>query len=200
MSVHASAGNGCAWCCCKSLCFPRQPCNPSMAMVDSSRHAQHCWHGLLHHLPHDSATHKATTLPFPPPPPQGVRAAGGAGLLVADPPWENASARRAAAYASMSPGQLEQLPLGDLLRQVRGGHRQVRWSREGRLRGRCRQGLQHSHVTRLTEGVIDPSNSVCVAACCLRACTSHLPCHVPRQCKPFTGSPSLPSPLPPPSG
>ena len=43
---------------------------------------------------------------------------GGASLLVIDPPWENASARRSGAYGTLTPNHLLYLPVKQLLRQV----------------------------------------------------------------------------------
>jgi hypothetical protein len=44
---------------------------------------------------------------------------GLADLLVIDPPWENASARRSGRYATLTPNHLLHVPIKQLLKQVR---------------------------------------------------------------------------------
>jgi hypothetical protein len=48
-----------------------------------------------------------------------VQQRGLADLLVIDPPWENASARRSGRYATLTPNHLLHMPIKQLLKQVR---------------------------------------------------------------------------------
>ncbi|WIA17442.1 hypothetical protein OEZ85_014289 [Tetradesmus obliquus] len=48
---------------------------------------------------------------------EAVQQAGRASLLVVDPPWENASARRSGRYATLTPNHLLYMPVKQLLRQ-----------------------------------------------------------------------------------
>jgi hypothetical protein len=47
-----------------------------------------------------------------------VQQRGLADLLVIDPPWENASARRSGRYATLTPNHLLHMPVKQLLKQV----------------------------------------------------------------------------------
>eukprot|EP00878_Enallax_costatus_P033202 GHUV01036602.1.p1 GENE.GHUV01036602.1~~GHUV01036602.1.p1 ORF type:complete len:417 (+),score=88.63 GHUV01036602.1:107-1357(+) len=51
---------------------------------------------------------------------QAVQDRGGASFVVIDPPWENASARRSAAYGTLTPNHLLYLPVKQLVKQVNG--------------------------------------------------------------------------------
>jgi hypothetical protein len=45
-------------------------------------------------------------------------------MIVMDPPWENASARRRGAYATLPARQLLRVPVADLLHEVGGVYNQ----------------------------------------------------------------------------
>jgi hypothetical protein len=47
-----------------------------------------------------------------------VRARGSADLLIIDPPWENASATRAAHYQTLTPNHLLYIPVQQLMKQA----------------------------------------------------------------------------------
>ena len=80
-----------------------------------------------------------------------TRPASGYSLIVADPPWENASARRAAVYASLAPHQLRALPVASLV----GAHAYIAiWvtNKEDLIRFACKTLLPAwgaSHVATL---------------------------------------------------
>jgi hypothetical protein len=73
-----------------------------------------------------------------------VQQRGLANLLVIDPPWENASARRSGRYATLTPNHLLHMPVKQLLKQVSAVTLQQQAAAGVLLaRGLLRRGMTH---------------------------------------------------------